>query len=220
MDFSFISEYWRYFVDGTIYTLVIAAAAVLIGTIIGTFFGLMKISRNKVLKFIASVYIEILRGTPILVQLYMVYFAVPTIFNVKIAPLTAGIVTLSINSGAYVAEIIRAGVNSIDKGQMEAARSLGMSHWQAMRLVIMPQAIKNILPALGNEFITIIKESSIASVIGVNEIMYKTNSMRGNLAKAFEPLLIAAVIYFILTFSLSKLVAYFERRMSASDSRN
>lgn len=220
LDFSFVSEYSGYFVEGTINTLIIAASAVLIGTIIGAFLGLMKISRSKVFRFIASVYIEILRGTPILVQLYIVYFAIPMMFKISINPLTAGIITLSLNSGAYVAEIIRAGVNSIDKGQMEAARSLGMSHWQAMRLIIMPQAIKNILPALANEFITIIKESSIASVIGVNEIMYKANSIRGNLARAFEPLIIAAAIYFILTFTLSKAVGYLERRMSASDLRN
>lgn len=218
LDFSFLSDYGNYFIEGTINTLIIALISVLAGTVIGIILALMKLGKSKVLKIIASVYIEIFRGTPMLVQLYIIYFAIPYAFQFKLTPMAAGIITLSINSGAYVAEIIRAGINSIDKGQMEAARSLGMSHWMAMRLIIMPQAVKNILPALGNEFITIIKESSIASIIGVNEIMYKADTIKGNLARVFEPLLIAAVIYFVLTFTLSKIVSYFERRMGDSDS--
>lgn len=200
--------------------MIIAAIGVLAGTIIGIILALLKLSKIKIFKIIASIYIELFRGTPILVQLYIIYFAIPYAFQFKLAPLTAGIITLSLNSGAYVAELIRAGINSIDKGQMEAARSLGMSHWMAMRLIIMPQAVKNILPALGNEFIAIIKESSIASIIGVNEIMYKADTIRGNLYIVFEPLLIAAAIYFTLTFTLSKVVSYFERRMGASDTSN
>lgn len=220
LDFSFLGEYGNYFIEGTLNTLIIAAIGVLAGTIIGIILALLKLSKLKIFKIIASIYIEVFRGTPILVQLYIIYFAIPYTFQFKLAPLTAGIITLSLNSGAYVAELIRAGINSIDKGQMEAARSLGMSHWMAMRLIVMPQAVKNILPALGNEFIAIIKESSIASIIGVNEIMYKADTIRGNLYIVFEPLLIAAAIYFTLTFTLSKVVSYFERRMGAGDTCN
>ena len=218
LDFSVLSKYTNYFIEGTKFTIIIALITVLIGTIIGMFLSIMKLSKYKILRIISSIYIECFRGTPILVQLYLVYFAVPVTVGIKFNPMMAGIITLSLNSGAYVAEIIRAGILAVDKGQKEAARSLGMSESKAMYLVVLPQAIKNILPALANEFITIIKESSIASIIGVNEIMYNTDTIRGNTFKAFEPLIVAAAIYFVLTFSLSKLVAYFERRMGDSDS--
>ncbi|WP_066874792.1 amino acid ABC transporter permease [Clostridium mediterraneense] len=218
LDFSVLSKYTNYFIEGTKFTIIIALITVLIGTIIGMFLSIMKLSKYKILRIISSIYIECFRGTPILVQLYLVYFAIPVTVGIKFDPMTAGIITLSLNSGAYVAEIIRAGILAVDKGQKEAARSLGMSESKAMYLVVLPQAIKNILPALANEFITIIKESSIASIIGVNEIMYNTDTIRGNTFKAFEPLIVAAAIYFVLTFSLSKLVAYFERRMGDSDS--
>ncbi len=219
LDFSVLSKYTNYFIEGTKFTIIIALITVLIGTIIGMFLSIMKLSKYKILRIISSIYIECFRGTPILVQLYLVYFAVPVTVGIKFNPMMAGIITLSLNSGAYVAEIIRAGILAVDKGQKEAARSLGMSESKAMYLVVLPQAIKNILPALANEFITIIKESSIASIIGVNEIMYNTDTIRGNTFKAFEPLIVAAAIYFVLTFSLSKLVSYFERRMGDSDSR-
>lgn len=219
LDFSVLSKYTNYFIEGTKFTIIIALITVLIGTIIGMFLSIMKLSKYKILRVISSIYIECFRGTPILVQLYLVYFALPVTIGIKFSPMMAGIITLSLNSGAYVAEIIRAGIMAVDKGQKEAARSLGMSEAKAMYLVVLPQAIKNILPALANEFITIIKESSIASIIGVNEIMYNTDTVRGNTFKAFEPLIVAAAIYFVLTFSLSKLVAYFERRMGDSDSR-
>ncbi|NLM04997.1 MAG: amino acid ABC transporter permease, partial [Clostridiales bacterium] len=129
----------------------------------------------------------------------------------------AGIIALSINSGAYVAEIIRAGIQAVDKGQMEAARSLGMPYSLSMKHIIIPQAFKNILPALGNEFIVIIKESSIVSVIGIHELMYNANTVRGNTFIPLEPLIVAAAIYFALTFSLSKLLGIVEGRMSVSD---
>lgn len=219
LDFSVISQYKDFFITGTGYTILIAFITVLIGSFLGIFLSLAKLSKYKVLKFISSVYIECFRGTPILVQLYLVYFAAPTVIGIKFNPLTAGIITLSLNSAAYVAEIIRAGILAVDKGQMEAARSLGMPEWKAMYLIIIPQAIKNILPALANEFIVIIKESSIASVIGVNELMNKTDTIRGNTYRAFEPLIIAAGIYLVLTFTLSRVVAYFERRMGDDTNR-
>lgn len=216
MNFSFLSKYSGFFIEGAQYTVIIAFFTVILGSVLGLFLSLMKLSKNKILKFIASVYIEFVRGTPILVQLYIIYYGLPAM-GIELPDMLAGVVTLSINSGAYVAEIIRAGITAVDKGQMEAARSLGMSQGMAMRLIIIPQAFKNILPALGNEFITIIKESSIVSVIGIGELMYKADTVRGNTALPFEPLIVAAIIYFILTFSLSKLLAMAERRLKVSD---
>lgn len=202
-----------FFLIGAKNTIIIAAFSVLFGVVLGTLLSLMKQSKIRILKNVSSAYIEFVRGTPLLVQLFIVYYGLP----INLSAIPAGVVALSLNSGAYVAEIIRAGIEAVDKGQMEAARSLGMSHVQSMRYIILPQALRNILPVLGNEFITIIKESSIVSVIGVPEIMYNAETIRGNTFKPFEPLVVAAVIYFILTFSLSKLVGYVERRLKTSD---
>ncbi|AUM99359.1 arginine ABC transporter permease [Clostridium botulinum] len=226
MDFSFLSKYYSFFINGAKYTIILAFFTVVIGTILGLLLSLMKLSKNKILKYIAVSYIEFIRGTPVLVQLYIIYYGLPTIgikfpevpiLGSNFPDFFAGILALSINSGAYVAEIIRAGIQAVDKGQMEAARSLGMSESMAMRNVIIPQAFKNILPALGNEFITIIKESSIVSIIGIHELMYNADTVRGNIFRPFEPLLVAALMYFILTFTLSKLLGVAERRMRVSD---
>ncbi|KEI99848.1 arginine ABC transporter permease [Clostridium botulinum A2B3 87] len=226
MDFSFLSKYYSFFTNGAKYTIILAFFTVVIGTILGLLLSLMKLSKNKILKYIAVSYIEFIRGTPVLVQLYIIYYGLPTIgikfpevpiLGSNFPDFFAGILALSINSGAYVAEIIRAGIQAVDKGQMEAARSLGMSESMAMRNVIIPQAFKNILPALGNEFITIIKESSIVSIIGIHELMYNADTVRGNIFRPFEPLLVAALMYFILTFTLSKLLGVAERRMRVSD---
>ena len=219
LDFSAIFKYKDFFINGAMYTLFIAAITVMGGTIIGMFLSLLKLSKSKVLRFISTAYIEVFRGTPILVQLYLVYLAFPSMLDIRMNPLVAGIIALCLNSGAYVAEIIRAGIMAVDKGQMEAARSLGMSESKAMRLIVIPQAIKNILPALANEFIVIIKESSIASVIGVTELMYNADTVRGNTFRPLESLLVAAGIYFVMTFTLSKIVAYFERRMGDASSK-
>lgn len=211
-----LSKYYLFFLDGVKYTVVMAFFAVILGTVLGLFLSLMKTSKNKVLKAIATVYVEFIRGTPLLVQLYIIYYGLDYI-GISLPGIASGVVTLSINSGAYVAEIIRAGIGAVDKGQTEASRSLGMTQGMTLRYVIIPQAFKNILPALGNEFITIIKESSIVSVIGIAELMYKTDTVRGNTAEPFIPLIIAAVLYFILTFTLSKLVGMLERRLKVSD---
>ncbi|EQB4338744.1 amino acid ABC transporter permease [Clostridium botulinum] len=226
MDFSFLSKYYSFFTNGAKYTIILAFFTVVIGSVLGLLLSLMKLSKNKILKYIAVSYIEFIRGTPVLVQLYIIYYGLPTIgikfpevpiLGSNFPDFFAGILALSINSGAYVAEIIRAGIQAVDKGQMEAARSLGMSESMAMKNVIIPQAFKNILPALGNEFITIIKESSIVSIIGIHELMYNADTVRGNIFRPFEPLLVAALMYFILTFTLSKLLGVAERRMRVSD---
>lgn len=216
MNFSFLSKYYMFFIDGSKITIVISILTVIFGVIFGTLLALMKISGSKILKVIASSYIEIIRGTPLLVQLYIIYYGLPVI-GIELPDFMAGVITLSINSGAYVAEIIRAGIEAVDRGQMEAARSLGMTKAMAMRHIIIPQAFKNILPALGNEFIVVIKESSIVSIIGIHELMYNADTVRGNTYQPFEPLISAAVIYFVLTFTLSRLLGKAERRMKTSD---
>lgn len=213
MDLGFLFEYKMFYIEGVKNTILIAFSSVFIGLILGIILCLMKISRNKVLNGISSAYIEFFRGTPLIVQVYIIYFGLP--FNLPKFP--AGVIALSLNSGAYVAEIIRSGIQSVDNGQMEAARSLGMPYGMAMRCIIIPQAIKNVLPALGNEFIVIIKESAIVSVIGIHELMYNASTVRGNTYRPFSPLFIAAILYFILTFTLSKGMNKIERRFRAGD---
>ncbi len=216
MDFSFLSNYYMFFVNGAKFTIFLAFFTVLIGVMLGVILALMKLSNKKILNLIAAAYIEFIRGTPVLVQLYIVFYGLPHL-GISLPDFVAGIIALSVNSSAYVAEIIRAGIQAVDKGQMEAARSLGMPPAMAMRYIIIPQAIKNILPALGNEFIVVIKESSIASIIGIHELMYNADTVRGNIFQPFEPLIVAAIMYFLMTFTLSKIIGTFERRMKTSD---
>lgn len=216
MDFSFLSQYSSLFLEGAKLTLLLAFFTVLFGSIIGLLLSLMRLSTSKILKTISAIYVEFIRGTPMLVQIFIIYYSLPSI-GIELPDITAGILALSINSGAYVAEIIRAGIQAVDKGQMEASRSLGMNYVQTMFHIIIPQAFKNILPALGNEFIVVIKESSIVSMIGLHDLMYNANIIRGNIFRPFEPLLVAALIYFVMTFTLSKLLGLLERRMKAYD---
>ncbi|MEW9122774.1 MAG: amino acid ABC transporter permease [Thermotaleaceae bacterium] len=218
MVLEFIGKYYSYFVRGTIVTLNLSFFGVLLGVFIGIVLALLKLSKNKILRAFAAAYIEIVRGTPLLLQLYLVYYGLPRLTGLDIPSMPLGIIAVSLNSGAYVAEIIRAGILAVDKGQMEAARSLGMPHGMSMRYIIIPQAIKNILPALGNEFIILIKESAIVSIVGISDLMYNTDTLRGITYKPFMPLVIAAVIYFVITFTLSKVIGALERRLRAGDS--
>ena len=213
---SFFKKYGSYYLKGTGYTIFLAIIGVLFGSILGTILALMKLSKNKLFKWISIIYIEYVRGTPLLVQIFLVFFGL-NVIGVNLSALASSCVALALNSGAYVAEIIRAGLNAVDKGQTEAARSLGMSQKKAMRYIIMPQAIKNILPALGNEFVTVIKESSVVSVIGVSELMFQAGVVRGASFKPFLPILIASFIYFILTFTLSRVLGVAERGLGAND---
>jgi arginine/lysine/histidine transport system permease protein len=217
LDFSFLSKYYMLLIDGAKVTLLLSFFTVLLGTVLGTFLSLMRLSNNKILRLISTAYIEFIRGTPLLVQLFIFYFGLPSVLKIDIPEFPAAIITLAINSGAYVAEIIRAGIQAVDKGQMEAARSLGMTNGMAMTHVIIPQAFKNVLPALGNEFIVIIKESSIVSVIGISELTRKSDIIRSTTFKSFGPLIVVALIYFLMTFTLSKLLGIAERRMRTSD---
>jgi polar amino acid transport system permease protein len=206
-----------FFINGAKFTIILAFFTVLFGVILGLLLAMMRISKNKVLNIIATAYVEFIRGTPLMVQIFIIYYALPDLIGVNLPEMLSAIMALAINSGAYVSEIIRAGIQAVDKGQMEAARSLGMPYGMAMRYIIIPQAIKNILPALGNEFVVVIKESSVVSVIGIKELMYNADTVRGNTFKPFEPLMVAALMYFIMTFTLSKLMGRFERRLKNSD---
>ena len=200
-DQSFWAKYGNLFVKGTLLTLALAAVAVVLGIVLGTVFALFKLSPNAILRIIGNVYVEYVRGTPLLVQAFMVFF---------------GTQVIGLNLSAFAAGIIRSGINSVDFGQTEASRSLGLSKGKTMRYVILPQAVKNILPALGNEFVTIIKEGSVVSVIGVGELMFQTGVVQGASFKPFFPLVIASLIYFVLTFGISRSLGYAEKRMNRS----
>ncbi|HDE5404456.1 TPA: ABC transporter permease subunit [Staphylococcus aureus] len=216
-DSGFISKYGSFFLKGIKITILISLIGVALGSILGAFVALMKLSKIKIISWIASIYIEILRGTPMLVQVFIVFFGITAALGLDISALVCGTIALVINSSAYIAEIIRAGINAVDKGQMEAARSLGLNYRQTMKSVIMPQAIKNILPALGNEFVTLIKESSIVSTIGVGEIMFNAQVVQGISFDPFTPLIVAAALYFVLTFVLTRIMNMIEGRLNASD---
>ncbi|MDO4362137.1 MAG: amino acid ABC transporter permease, partial [Eubacteriales bacterium] len=194
----------------------------LLGTLLGTVMATMRMGRIAPLRWLAVAYIEFIRGTPLMVQLMFIFYGLPMI-GIKIPDISwipnfsrfaAGIVAMSMNSCAYVAEIIRSGIQAVDIGQTEAARSVGFSSGEAMRLVVLPQAVKNILPALGNEFVTVIKESSIVSVIGIADLMFRTNDIIALSYRSLECLAVAAVLYFIMTFISSRLISLAERRMS------
>ncbi len=216
-DSGFISKYGSFFLKGIKITILISLIGVALDSILGAFVALMKLSKIKIISWIASIYIEILRGTPMLVQVFIVFFGITAALGLDISALVCGTIALVINSSAYIAEIIRAGINAVDKGQMEAARSLGLNYRQTMKSVIMPQAIKNILPALGNEFVTLIKESSIVSTIGVGEIMFNAQVVQGISFDPFTPLIVAAALYFVLTFVLTRIMNMIEGRLNASD---
>lgn len=213
---GFFAKYSPYYIKGAGFTILLALIGVLFGTALGGLLALMKLAKNKLLRILATIYIEYVRGTPLLVQIFIVYFGTG-ILGIEVSRLAAGCIALSINSGAYVAEIIRAGINAVNKGQLEAARSLGMTQAQAMRFIILPQAIKNILPALGNEFVTVIKESSVVSVIGVSELIFQAGNVQGASFKPFLPYVVVSLIYFVLTFTLSRLLGVAERKMNTND---
>ncbi|GGI44149.1 amino acid ABC transporter permease [Paenibacillus marchantiophytorum] len=215
MDFRFdiILDYLPLLMKGTLWTIGISILSILMGSVLGLAVGLSKMSPRGYLRWPASMYVNFFRGTPLLVQILLVHFGVVPLFLGTTNAIIASIVALSLNSAGYMAEIFRAGIQSIDKGQTEAAHSLGMTHFQTMKSVILPQAIKRMIPPFGNEFIVLIKDSSLFAVIAAPELMYWSNAMRSQYFKVWEPYLTAALIYFILTYSLSKLLSYIERRV-------
>lgn len=213
MAFSFLGQYYSYFLTGTYVTILLAIIAVVFGTLLGVILTLLRRSRFKIVKVIGEVYVEFVRGTPLLAQVYIIYV------SFQLPDFLVGAIALSLNAAAYISETIRSGIEAVPRGQMEAARSLGMNQRLAMFDIILPQAFKNILPALGNQFIGSIKDSSIVSVIGIAELMYKTTIVRGSTALGLQPVLVASLIYLILTFTLSRILGVVERRLKVSDRR-
>ena len=228
MDFGKMIKWIPTFIDGMIVTVVLSLMTVFVGSIIGLVATFLQQSQKKSLKAVANIYTQIIRGTPLLVQLYIWLYGLPLIgISLPTLPflgdvygsrefLTA-VVALSINSGAYICELLRGGLESIDKGQMEAGRSLGLSRKETMKSVIIPQAIRVVLPGLGNEFIAMIKESSIVSVVGIFDVMYTSNIVKAATYSIFEPLIIVAIIYFFLTYSLTGIMKQLEKRLSVYD---
>ena len=214
-----LAKYWDVFlIKGVSVTLALSAITVVFGAVLGALLALMRRSHLGIIRFLVTAFVEFIRGTPMLLQLYVGYFIVPLLFPaLEIGTFASISVALVINSGAYVSEIIRSGIQAVDIGQTEAARSLGLTKGMTMRKVVLPQAVKNILPALGNEFVTIIKETSLASTFFVGDLMTSYLIVKGATYLAFESLIIVGAIYFVLTFSLSKLVGAFERRLKQSD---
>ncbi len=216
------TRYNSFFYEGVRNTLIISAFSVLLGIVFGTLMAMLRMSKILPLRLLATAYIEFIRGTPLMVQLMFIFYGLPMVGiqfpNIPFIPdfsrFAAGIVAMSMNSCAYVAEIIRSGIQAVDSGQMEAARSIGYSHSQAMRYVVLPQAVRNILPALGNEFVIVIKESSIVSVIGIADLMFRTKDVIAVTYRTLPSLAIAAVIYFCMTFLGGQLISWMERRMS------
>ncbi len=211
-------EYWPMFLKGAIGTLRYAAIAVAGGTVLGALIAILRLSNNKVADFISSIYVDVLRGTPLLVQMYIAYFFLPLVIpalNYVEKEVTV-LIALTLNSSAYVSEIIRGGINSVDIGQTEAARSLGMSASHTMTKIILPQAIKNILPSLANEYISMIKETSMAGTFMLYELMY-TRTLLANKYLSWQPLFIIAGIYLVMTLVLTNLVKLLERRFAVSD---
>ena len=198
-------------------TIKITALSVALGVVIGLFVGIARISRIKILRVLAAIYVDFFRGTPLLVQIFLVYFALPVITGQRVDPFVAAIGSCGINSGAYVAEIFRAGIQSIDKGQMEAGRSLGMTWVQTMRYIIVPQAFKRVIPPLGNEFIALLKDSSLVSVIGFEELTRRGQRIIAKTYGSLEIWISVAVIYLAMTLTISRFVAYLERRYKTDD---
>lgn len=217
---NIMSEYWQVFlVEGLSVTLELTFISVLMGVMLGTVVAILKMSRFKIVRFLISVYIEVIRGTPILLQLYIFVFALPGMLSfVKLSYFVWTAIALCINSSAYVSEVIRSGIQAVDKGQTEAARSLGLSSGQTMLRIVLPQAVKNILPALGNEFIMMLKETSLASTFFIGDLMTSYLTIKGTTYQPFECLLIVGIIYLCVTFPLSKLVGLMEKKMAGDNS--
>lgn len=210
--FRVVNENLPYFLVGAWWTIVITALSVAMGMVLGLFAGLAKLSKNRIIYSVATAYIDFFRGTPLFVQILLLYFGILPYFGIDTA-FTSAIIACGLNSGAYIGEIVRAGIQAVDKGQMEAARSLGMDQIQAMRYVILPQAYKIVIPPLINEFIALLKDTSLVSAIGVAELTYRGNLIFANTFQATWVWGTIAIMYFIITKMLSILGDYAERRL-------
>lgn len=222
-----ISENWPMFLRGAGLTLVIALIGTIFGAIIGLLAGVIRTIPTpergvkkvllKVINVFLSIYIEFFRGTPMIVQAMVIYYGSALAFGLDINVFVAAIIVVSINTGAYMAEIVRGGIVSIDKGQFEAAHAIGMNHVQTMWNVVLPQVIRNILPATGNQFVINIKDTSVLNVISVTELYFVTKSISGNNFRYFESFFVACMIYFVMTFIVTRILLYLEKKLDGSD---
>ena len=222
MDYQLMIDSIPRLLEGAKMTVKLSVLGIVFGVLAGLGIALIRSRRSRnpihfVLYVLATGYVELVRGTPFMVQLMLVNYGPPLFFQMNIPEFAAAIIAITINSGAYVSEIFRAGIQSIDKGQMEAARSLGLTPGQAMRLVILPQAFKRVLPPLGNEFIMLIKESSLVSVIGVSELTWAGKKIGAATYKPFEPLAMVTLFYLVMTLIAGRGVSFLERRLKAGD---
>lgn len=213
LNFTFLSEYWFLYADGLKVTLELAFWTLILATVVGVALGMLRVQNYPIISSVIDGWINFIRGVPVMVQIFIVYYGIAT----SLPQFWAAVVSLTVNSSVYIAEHTRAGMQAVNKGQMEAARCIGMSKLQANWYIIIPQAIKNVLPSLCNEFILLIKETSIVSVIALHELTYTSNSVRANTFLAFEPLIVTAIIYFLITYILKRLVGILERRLHAHD---
>ena len=217
VDWSYAIKVLPNLLRVTTTTVKLALLGVGAGTIIGTIVGLIRVNKTKVLYPLATLYVEVIRGTPMLVQLVLIFYGLPQIIGFRLEPFTAAFLTFGINSGAYTSEIVRGGVQSIDRGQMEAARSLGMTYLQAMWYIILPQAFRRILPPLGNEFIILLKDTALASTVTMQELMRTGQIHVARTGQPFPIYIMVALIYLAMTLPLSLVVRNLERRMGAGD---
>ena len=225
-NFSFLPKYASFFIRGVEYTLLLSVVSVAMAVLPALALALMRLSKNKLVHSISGAYIAVFRSTPLMVQLYIIYYGlfgairIPSyviLGFIDVSRFIPGVVALALNSSAYVAEIFRAGILAVDSGQTEAARSLGLSSWQGMKLVVLGQAIKNILPALANELVTMVKESSICSVLGMTELIWGAKTVASTTYKTLAPYVLAAIVYFVINFPASKAIEAVERRMRRGD---
>jgi putative lysine transport system permease protein len=220
-----VQQYWPLFMRGAGVTLVISLTGTIIGFVLGVIIGVIRtipIEHNanilskgflKTVNIILLSYIEVFRGTPMMVQAMVIFYGAAILYNIHLSPIYAGIFIVSINTGAYMAEIVRGGIISIDKGQFEAAHSIGMTHSQTMFNIVLPQAIRNILPALSNEFVINIKDTSVLNIISVTELFFMSKSVAGNNFRYFEVFLVTSVVYFVMTFTVTRILRYLETRL-------
>jgi glutamine transport system permease protein len=214
-SWNIIREAFPHLLDGAVTTIAITSISLVIAMVIGLGMGLLRISQNRLTRFIATFYVDIIRGTPLLVQILFIYIGIPSVFGLRLSEYTAGIIAISINAGAYLVEIFRAGIQSINRGQMEAGRSLGFSYGQTMRLIILPQAIKIMTPAFVNQFIISLKDTSLLSIIGIAELLMQGQSIYAVNFRAFQILGAVAVFYFVIIYALTLFSRWLERRMVA-----
>lgn len=217
LDFSQIVPYIPFMLKGIWVTLQLVFVALILGFVLGTLIAIVKIMNNKVLRILADAYTSVFRGTPLILQLMIIYFAVPQLTGYDIPTFLAGVLAFGLNSAAYISEIIRAGIQAVDKGQMEAAMALGIPYKPAMKDLILPQAMKNILPALMNEFITLTKESAIVSTISYMDLMRRAQVVGSDIYRNFEPLLFVGLIYYLLVMGLTVIGRKIEKRLRQGD---